>query len=172
VPTALADLRGVWRLLRPGGSRRAGGLGKQVRWFAAIGVVSTLAYLGLYDLLRSGLAAEPANALALLATTAGNTVANRRLTFGRGGRDAAWRDQAVGLLGLLAAVIITTGGLGLLQWFRPTASRVGEMIVLVLANGLATVVRFLLLRAWMAPTGALQPAPPAGRRWAPGGPPG
>ena len=46
--TARADLRGVARLMR--GPRLAG----QVSRFAAIGVVSTLAYLALYVVLRSG----------------------------------------------------------------------------------------------------------------------
>src|SRR5438270_12899352 len=53
--TALADLRGVVRLLR----------GQLLR-FASIGVVSTVAYLLLYSALRSSTGAQVANALALL----------------------------------------------------------------------------------------------------------
>ena len=45
-------------------------------------MASTLAYLLLYLLLRTGLGAQPANLLALLLTAVGNTAANRRLTFG------------------------------------------------------------------------------------------
>src|SRR5213595_3700455 len=77
VATALADLRGVLRLAR---NRRSGFAG-QVARFGAIGVASTIAYTLLYLALRHVLAAQAANAIALLVTAIGNTAANRRLTF-------------------------------------------------------------------------------------------
>jgi glycosyltransferase involved in cell wall biosynthesis len=68
--TALDDLRGMARVAR-----------RQLPSFATIGVVSTLAYLGLFWVLRSALSAVAANALALLVTAVANTAANRRFTF-------------------------------------------------------------------------------------------
>src|SRR4051794_12463882 len=68
VPTALADLRGVARLLAAG----------QVARFAAVGVASTLAYALLYLLTRGALGAGLANVIALALTAVGNTAANRR----------------------------------------------------------------------------------------------
>ena len=69
VRTALDDLRGMARVAR-----------RQLPSFAAIGVVSTLAYLGLFWLLRSVTGAMTATAVALLATAVANTAANRRFT--------------------------------------------------------------------------------------------
>src|SRR4051794_40319682 len=76
VATALADLRGVARLLVDGPVAR----------FMAIGVVSTLAYALLFVVLHPLLGAGWANAIALAMTAVGNTAANRRLTFGLRGR--------------------------------------------------------------------------------------
>src|SRR4051794_13071630 len=71
VATALADLRGVARLLLAGPVAR----------FLAVGVASTLAYAMLFLALRGALGAGGANALALALTAVGNTAVNRRLTF-------------------------------------------------------------------------------------------
>src|SRR4051812_34197990 len=88
VPTALADLRGVARLL--------------VAWpiarFLAIGVASTLAYALLFLLLRGVLGAGGANALALALTAVANTAANRRFTFGVRGRARLVRQHAMGAI--------------------------------------------------------------------------
>ncbi len=127
----------------------------QVIRFAAIGVVSTAAYVALYAVLRSSVAAQPANAVALIATAVGNTIANRRLTFGRDGGRTAWQDQVVGLFALGVALVITTGALDVLQALGPRSGRAVELVVLIGANALATAVRFLVLRAWMAPRPAL-----------------
>jgi glycosyltransferase involved in cell wall biosynthesis/putative flippase GtrA len=162
--TALADLDGVWRLLRhrrevllPGPARRSGskrlGLGSQVGRFAAIGLVSTAAYLGLYSLVRSFEPAALSNAVALIATTVGNTAANRRLTFGVRGRTDLVRDHLAGLAGLAAALTITTLSIGVLDSTVHHPSRATELLVLVGANALATVCRFGLLRALIARNG-------------------
>ena len=58
------------------------GLTGQLMRFAAVGVASTLAYLALYALLRTGVGPQTANLVALLVTAVANTAANRRLTFG------------------------------------------------------------------------------------------
>jgi glycosyltransferase involved in cell wall biosynthesis len=132
VATAIGDLRGVARLVR----------------FGVIGIVSTLAYLALYDALRIALAALAANAIALLATAIGNTAANRRFTFSiRGGN--ATRHQLKGLVVFGAALAITSGSLWVLHASDPHASRAAELAVLVAANLFATVVRFTFLRGWV-----------------------
>src|ERR1039457_317540 len=64
--------------------------------FAAVGVASTVAYILLYLALRGALPAQWANALSLLITAVANTAANRRFTFGIGGRPQAG-PQAAGL---------------------------------------------------------------------------
>ncbi|MFN8631694.1 MAG: GtrA family protein [Chloroflexota bacterium] len=137
-----------------------GRFGREVLSFAAIGVASTGAYAAIYLLLRSALDPSAANALALVLTAIGNTTANRRLTFGvRGG--SMLRDQVGGLIALAVALAITTLSVSVLGALVPGAGRVLELLVLVVANALATVARFVLLRSWIvADRGrATHPAP-------------
>ena len=104
-PTALADLRGVARLA----------MATPVARFAAIGVVSTLAYALLFLLLAGALGSAAASAVALALTAVGNTAANRRLTFGIRGREGLFRQQLAGLLVFLLALALTNGALGVLH---------------------------------------------------------
>jgi putative flippase GtrA len=137
---------------------------RQVGAFAAIGVVSTLAYVALYALLRPLASAEVANVTALVATAIGNTAANRRFTFSVRGRAGMARDHAAGLLALGAALAITSASLALLSRVAPSAPHAIEIAILVAANAVATVARFLLLRL------VLDRGHPRGRRTAQPGP--
>ncbi len=119
---------------------------RQVATFAAIGVASTAAYVALYVLLRSVSPAGTANAAALLVTAVGNTAANRRLTFDVRGRESLARDHAAGLFAFAIALAITSGSLAALDAVTPHPGRALEVAVLVFANALATLVRFLMLR--------------------------
>ncbi|MFF7853360.1 glycosyltransferase [Streptomyces sp. NPDC007904] len=167
--TALADLRGMARLGRAlaGGRlpltvlRRAGALGedpelppglvRQLVRFAAVGVASTLFYLLLYTALRPAAGAQAANALALLASAVANTAANRRLTFGVRGRGGVLRHQLKGLAAFLVGLALTSGSLAVLHRTAPGADPRVELLTLILANLAATLLRFLLLRAWVFP---------------------
>jgi putative flippase GtrA len=177
VATALADLKGVVRLSRalatgtlpmarlraelgrspvPGHATAAAvpsavpgvprGMTAQLVRFAGVGVLSTLAYVALYALLRPAAGAQLANLLALLVTALGNTAVNRRVTFGVGGREGALRHQAQGLLVFGVGLALTSGSLALLP---DSVTRSVEVVVLVGANLLATLVRFLMLRVWV-----------------------
>jgi glycosyltransferase involved in cell wall biosynthesis len=139
VATAIEDLRGVWRLSR------------QLRSFAAIGILSTLAYIACYSALRLTLPATIANALSLLLTAIGNTAANRKFTFMAHRNGTAPRDHLGGLAAFGIALGITTFTIAALHLVAPGASRMVELIALVTANLVATSVRFLLLRAWITP---------------------
>ena len=172
--TALADLRGLARLgsgllsgkikvpaLRdsaagafgeaghPRGRSGRGELGWQIAGFTAIGVASTVAYLLLFLLLRTVLPAQAANALSLLITAVANTAANRRLTFGIRGRAQAARHQVKGLIAFAIGLGLTSGSLAGLHAAAPGAGRGPEVAVLVVANLVATVIRFLLFRSWV-----------------------
>jgi putative flippase GtrA len=171
VSTAIADLRGVWRLgkafatgalpisqlrsqlgrdhAEPDMSGVPAGMTRQVVRFAAIGVVSTLAYLVLFALLRLGMGAQAANFVALLVTAIANTATNRRVTFGIRGRHKAGVHQFQGLIVFAIGLALTSGSLGLLHLITTTPHRVTELVVLVAANLAATIVRFVLLRAWV-----------------------
>ena len=125
-------------------------IGQQVARFAVVGIVSTIAYAALYPLLRTALPATAANAVGLLVTAIGNTAANRRLTFGVRGRHGLVHDHAGGLTAFAIALLITTRAVSALDRVLPAAGATAELAVLTGANGIATVVRFALLRSWLA----------------------
>jgi putative flippase GtrA len=147
-PNGAADLPGIARRLRDRVSRSSRTT-RQVASFAAIGVVSTLAYVVLYGLLRTTTPPVLANLIALALTAIGNTAANRRLTFDVRGRDRFLTDQFAGLVAFAIALGITTGAIGLLQILAPTAGLPIEVAVVVAASAVATIVRFILLRSWI-----------------------
>ncbi|MGW3347524.1 glycosyltransferase [Nonomuraea rubra] len=160
VRTALDDLRGLARVGRrtlsgaaripvPARVERAElpkGMARQLPRFAIVGVVSTLAYLVLYSLLRQVVPPLAANAVALLVTAVANTAANRRFTFGVKGPGGAVRHQFEGLIAFLVGLALTSGSLSLLP---AGVSHGVELIAVIVANAAATLVRFLLLRAWV-----------------------
>nr|BFE81056.1 hypothetical protein GCM10020093_036570 [Planobispora longispora] len=124
-------------------------MARQLPSFAVIGVISTLAHLGLFMFLRLLTPAVMANALALFITAVANTAANRRFTFGVTGRAGALRQQLEGGLAFLIGLALSTGGLALLNSLAPGASTAAEVAAVIAANALATLVRFLLLRGWV-----------------------
>ncbi|MFD0690178.1 bifunctional glycosyltransferase family 2/GtrA family protein [Actinomadura fibrosa] len=162
VKTARDDLRGMARVARrmltgafraPVGGRPRpqlpAGMARQLPAFAVIGVISTIAQLVLFVLFRMAMGPLWANALSLVITTIGNTAANRRFTFGVTGPERAFRQQLEGGLTFLLGLALSSGGLALLHAAAPHVSRTVEVIALVAANGVATLVRFLLMRAWI-----------------------
>jgi putative flippase GtrA len=187
VSTAKGDLAGIVRMLRALTSGRlpvadiraqlgrgpltdpvpgvpAGLLGQLVR-FATIGVLSTLAYLVLFVGLRTVAGAQPANLVALLLTALVNTAANRRLTFGIRGGPGAGRAQLQGLVVFGLGLALTSGTLAALHAVTATPARSTEVVLLVVANALATLLRFVLFRAWVFRTP--RPTPPAPDRAVP-----
>jgi len=174
VATALADLRGIVRLgtglargtikvpslhapSSSGAVPTAERLPAQMVRFLAIGILSTIAYIVLYLLLRGVASAQAANAGSLLVTAIGNTAANRRMTFGISGRSHAARHQAKGLIAFAAGLVLTSGALFGLHALSAHPGRGIEVTVLIGANLLATVVRFILFRTWVF--GAPRPDP-------------
>ncbi|HET6257110.1 MAG TPA: glycosyltransferase [Pseudonocardia sp.] len=172
VATALADLKGIVRVGRalatgslplaelrsqlgrgdlptPDVAGVPSGLPRQLVRFAAIGVVSTLAYVVLYTLLRGAVGPFAANLVALVLTAVANTAANRRLTFGVRGGAGAGTHHFQGLIVFGLGLALTTGALAALAAWAPGASGAVELLVLVLANALATVLRFVAFRSWI-----------------------
>jgi putative flippase GtrA len=125
------------------------GMTGQLIRFALVGVISTLAYVVIYALLRSGLGAQAANLVALLVTTIGNTAANRGLTFGVHGPDRWLRHQLQGLAVFALALALTSGSLALLHAVSSITHHGAELAVLIGASLLATLLRFSLLRTWV-----------------------
>jgi putative flippase GtrA len=164
VSTAVADLKGVARLGRTllGSSspaavirerlrvqRPQASFAGQVARFVTIGLLSTLAYIALYWLARQWWPAQSANLAALVITAVANTAANRRFTFGVEGRRHLLRHHAQGLLVFGLGLALTAGSLFTLHTLAPDAARSAEIAVLVVANLVTTIVRFLALRVWV-----------------------
>jgi putative flippase GtrA len=171
--TALGDIRGIIRLgtglargtisvpelgssSPPGllergraSGGRPGGTARQLGRFVVVGVASTLAYVVLYLLLRQAMSAQAANAVSLLVTAIGNTAVNRRFTFGIRGRAQAARHQLRGLIAFGIGLALTSGALAALSAVTAQPDRATEVAVLVVANLIATVVRFALYRTWV-----------------------
>jgi putative flippase GtrA len=179
VATAMEDLRGIWRVGRalasgtlplaevraqlgraplepslPGVPRA---MPRQLVRFAAIGVASTVANLVLFLLFRGIMGAIAANIVAMLLTTIANTAANRRLTFGVHGSEGAARHQFQGLIVFGLGLTLTTGALALLGHLAPGASQAVELAAIIVANAVATVLRFVLFRSWVFRTPAAAP---------------
>ncbi|WP_079610351.1 glycosyltransferase [Mycobacteroides abscessus] len=123
----------------------AGMVGQLVR-FGIIGVASTLAYAVLFLALHGLAGDQAANFLALLITAVLNTSANRFFTFGvRGRRDAA-KHQFQGLVIFGIGLALTSGSLVAMHHLVPDASKHVLLIVLTVANLVATLIRFVGLR--------------------------
>jgi putative flippase GtrA len=129
-------------------SRRRAALLQLVR-FTGIGIVMTVAYLALYAALQGVLGMQLANVVAWLATAVADTAANRRLTFGVSGRGGAARAQAESLLVFGTGMVITSGSLLALGVVVSSPGEVLQMGVLVGANVVAGLLRFMLLRRWV-----------------------
>ncbi|MEY9842547.1 glycosyltransferase [Streptacidiphilus sp. EB103A] len=163
VRTVKDDLKGMWRVARKtlsGATRlpvpprvQQAQLPPAMRWqlssFAVIGVISTIAYLALYLILRQLAPAVLANAVALFATAIANTAANRRFTFGVTGTADALKHQVEGGIAFIIGLVLSTATLAVVRVAAPGASHVVELAALVGANALSTVVRFLLMRVWV-----------------------
>ncbi|MGW5571951.1 glycosyltransferase [Nocardia thailandica] len=165
VDTARKDLLGIGRLTRALATgalpldelRRSVGreplvpgvplgmVGQAVR-FGIVGVASTLAYVLLYLLIQPMLGAQGANLAALLITAIGNTAANRAFTFGVRGPAGAVAHQFQGLVIFAVGLLMTSGSLFALHRWLPDAAVHVELAVLIVANLLATLTRFVGLR--------------------------
>jgi putative flippase GtrA/glycosyltransferase involved in cell wall biosynthesis len=121
----------------------------QVIRFGVVGVLSTLAYALLYLGLQQVMPGQLANFVALLITAIANTAANRRFTFGVHGRSGAAKHQFQGLVVFGIAWLITSGSLFVLHTQNEGASAHLQLLVLTIANLVATLLRFVLLRVWV-----------------------
>jgi putative flippase GtrA len=135
-----------------------GTLARPLARFMIVGLLSTIAYAGLYLGLRRPLGPAGANALALALTAVANTQANRRFTFGIRGRAGLARQHAAGALVYLFALLLTDGALDTLRALDHHPGRALEVTVLLVASAVATVSRYVALRAWVfTRSGSLRP---------------
>ena len=153
VSTALDDLRGVRRLIfrRPKGLRpeRSNEVAAdRLLRFAGVGLISTLGYLFLFVAWRPILGALGANAVAMAIATLFNTAVHRELSHGRDGLVGRGRMILVVLSLYAISLALTTGAL-LIAGAVTSASLVIELIAITVANAVAAIFRFSVLRAWV-----------------------
>ncbi len=122
--------------------------------FAGVGGVFNVVYAVLYIVLRELMDPQPANALALVASTIVGTWGHRRVTFGVRGRARTVPHQVLGLALLAFSLAVTAGSLQVLALTVEDPSRLAELAVLAAANLGVGLVRFALFRVAMVPAEA------------------
>jgi hypothetical protein len=158
LPTALSDLRGVWRishgkarrLTRKTPDRLPDGVDQvaadQLLRFAGVGAISTLGYLLLFVAWRPLAGPYVANALALC--TVFNVAVHRELARRLHGRAHRGRLAAVAAGLFLISLALTTAGLVAVQAL--VGSSLGwDLLAVTAASAMAAVLRFAVLRAWV-----------------------
>jgi putative flippase GtrA len=160
VHTALSDLRGVWRmshgpcrqLTRRTRSLTGVGLGQvasdQLLRFAGVGVISTLSYLFLVVAWRPLVGILGANALALAMCTLFNTTVHKELSRGSNGQPRRGRFLVIAVGLFTISLSLTTMALLAARLVLPSTLLV-ELCAVTVANGVAAVLRFAGLRAWV-----------------------
>ena len=165
--TVVGDLKGVWRMLlrfaAGGGELPAGSLshgqvapnlaGQLVR-FAGIGLITSALFALLFTALAPRLGPIVADTVALGLCALVNTAANRRVTFAVHGRAGRGRYYAGGAALAGMQLALTLGTLGVLGW-AGVSSRPAQLLALTLANGVAALGRFVLLRRVLRPCGSI-----------------
>jgi putative flippase GtrA len=165
LPTALSDLRGVWRISH-GQARRVGRRSEaaeqssdqvaadQLLRFAGVGAISTVAYLFLFLAWRPLAGPFGANALALAICTIFNLAVHRELAHSMQGPAHRGRFAAVAAGLFLLSLTLTTLGLLAVQYLAGPSLGL-DLVAVTAANAVAAVLRFAVLRAWV-----FRPNPP------------
>jgi len=162
VPTALDDLRGIWRMLHrraasPGTGRPGQASSDQLLSFAGVGVLSTLSYLLLFTAAWTVLGPWLANAGALAFCTLVNTALHRSLAKSApaGAAGLAGRPEFVTVVAVLYGVslVATTAAIALAN-VVVGPSLAGDAVAATCACCGAALLRFSLLRGW-----AFRPTP-------------
>jgi putative flippase GtrA len=148
--TAISDLSGVLRLRRAGVRPSTPGVVTQFVIFCLIGIISTAAYVALFNVLRPSAGAQAANLVSLGVTAVANTAANRRFTFGVRGGKGLLRAQVMGLVSFVLAAALTAGSLTVLHAVVRSTAALFDSAVLVVGSLAATTMRFVLLRFGLA----------------------
>jgi len=154
--TIRADLRGVWRMLC---HRRAAdrtntrssedqATSAELLRFAGVGVFSTLAYIAAFALLWPLVGGFGANALSVAGCGLANATVHRRLAA----RDAHRVDRRHWVLvtsALIGISLVVTSGALATAMTMDRSSLPAALVAVTLANGLAALARFWLLRTWV-----------------------
>jgi putative flippase GtrA len=160
--TAKDDLRGVWRMVRSLGSghgQLAVPLGPpaaaaerpiagQLVCFASVGLLSTVAFAGLFVLTAGPLGTAAADLVSFGACTLAGTAAHRRLTFQLRGRANIVRHHARALSAAAVPLLLNVTTFAALVGAGVT-SLVAFTAALTTATASAGLLRYRLLQCWV-----------------------
>lgn len=124
-------------------------LWSQIRGFCIVAVICTVTSMAMFAGMRPFLGTQLANGISLVLCSVLNTELNRRVSFGIRGKKMWWSDQRRGLWVMLLALGLTSGSLWLLHALDTDASVMAELVIITIANVVAAVTRFLMLRYWI-----------------------
>src|SRR4051812_36123693 len=115
--------------------------------FVTVGVSSSLVYFGLFLALR-GVGTQPANVIAMVASSILANELHRRVTFHAGGRvgwlAAQWEGGGLAVVGILAtsvALAALTAAVGTAWW--------AQLLLVAGVTGTIGLIRFAALRLWV-----------------------
>jgi glycosyltransferase involved in cell wall biosynthesis len=153
---AKEDLRGVVRLIRNRATGRErvttpGGTGahlhsSQATRYASVGLLSTIAYLVIFFLLRGQVGMYLANVVAMGLTSVGSTFAHVRFTFGAKSKVRMRQAVLAGSLGFVTGVALTTFILAAEDWLG-VFSASSETLAIFAGIAASAFVRLVLLRS-------------------------
>ena len=156
IQTAVNDLRGVWRISH-GKARQLAHraptsidqvTADQLFRFAGVGVVSTIGYLFLFLAWRPIAGTYLANALALAICTIFNLAVHKELARSMQGRGQRGRFALVAASLFLLSLALTSLALYVVQVAFGSSLSV-DLLAVTVANAIAAVLRFSVLRAWV-----------------------
>ena len=156
IQTAVNDLRGVWRISH-GKARQLAHraptsidqvTADQLFRFAGVGVVSTIGYLFLFLAWRPIAGTYLANALALAICTIFNLAVHKELARSMQGRGQRGRFALVAASLFLLSLALTSLALYVVQ-VAFGSSLSADLLAVTVANAIAAVLRFSVLRAWV-----------------------
>lgn len=116
--------------------------------FSLVGGICTVVYSALFLTLAEYLGGTLANTIAMVVGAVLNTALNRRHTFGAAG-SGALRHHAQGLVIFVLTWLLAIGALAAQRVVAPDATHADELVLLTVANLGGTLMRFVLLRAWV-----------------------
>jgi putative flippase GtrA len=162
--TAIDDLRGVWRMSHGEAKRLVRGAAPtrstfnevpadQLLRFAGVGLLSTMAYLILFLAGRSTLGPYVGNAVALAICTICNTAAHRELSRSLPVRRHKGRVVAM-TFGLFSLSTVLTSMALVVVHLVGGSSLALTLAAVTVANGVAAILRFAVLRNWLFHTQA------------------
>ena len=159
INTATEDLKGVWRMARQRSDRTehppepardenaAFEHHRQMARYASVGILSSLAYLAIFFLLRNSLGIFAANLVAAATTAIVNTAAHTSFTFKAKHGSRRRQAVAVGAFSFAVGIGFTSATLALAYLIGNTTTT-AEGVAILAGMIAASCVRFVLLREW------------------------